>query len=79
MPIGALFDSEGANLVKQIMDRLKNKVEHLPVDFIIADSFKAEANTQEVTIKQGIPENWMGLDIGVESIKGFQKLSLNLK
>ena len=40
----------------------------LPVDHIIADRFDSAANTQTVT---GIPEGWMGLDIGPASQKLF--------
>ena len=41
----------------------------LPVDNIAADRFAADANTQIVS--GGIPDNWMGLDIGPESVKLF--------
>ena len=40
----------------------------LPVDSIAADKFAPDANTQVVT---EIPEGWMGLDIGPESVKRF--------
>ncbi len=40
----------------------------LPVDSIAADKFDPEANTQVVS---EIPEGWMGLDIGPESVKLF--------
>lgn len=41
----------------------------LPVDNIAADHFAADAETQVVS--GGIPDNWMGLDIGPESVKLF--------
>ncbi len=40
----------------------------LPVDSIAADKFAPDANTQVVT---EIPDGWMGLDIGPESVKRF--------
>ncbi|MGF1585692.1 MAG: phosphoglycerate kinase [Bacteroidales bacterium] len=40
----------------------------LPTDNIIADKFDANASTKETAIDE-VPENWMGLDIGDESIK----------
>ncbi|HIV09412.1 MAG TPA: phosphoglycerate kinase [Candidatus Spyradenecus faecavium] len=40
----------------------------LPVDNIAADKFDPEANTQVVT---EVPDGWMGLDIGPESVKRF--------
>ncbi|MCQ2352138.1 MAG: phosphoglycerate kinase [Victivallaceae bacterium] len=39
----------------------------LPVDNMAADKFDPEANTQ--VVGQDIPENWMGLDIGPETIQ----------
>jgi phosphoglycerate kinase len=44
---------------------------HLPVDFVAADKFDAEAATQVVTDKQGIPAGWMGLDAGPKSRELF--------
>ena len=41
----------------------------LPCDNIAADKFDPEANTQIVS--GGVPADWMGLDIGPESIKSF--------
>ena len=43
----------------------------LPTDVIVADKFAADANTQVVSI-DAIPDGWMGLDIGPESLKAFQ-------
>ena len=39
----------------------------LPVDNVAADKFDAEANTQ--IVGQDIPDGWMGLDIGPETVK----------
>ncbi len=39
----------------------------LPVDSIAADKFDPEANTQ--IVGQDVPDGWMGLDIGPETIK----------
>ena len=36
---------------------------YLPVDFVVADKFSAEAVTKTVTYRD-IPEGWMALDIG---------------
>ncbi|HLO92248.1 MAG TPA: phosphoglycerate kinase [Lentimicrobium sp.] len=45
----------------------------LPVDAIAADGFFNDAATQVVSAGE-IPEGWLGLDIGPESIKLFDKL-----
>jgi len=44
---------------------------HLPTDFIIADKFAADAQSRGCTDQEGIPDDWMGLDIGPESAKQF--------
>ena len=41
---------------------------YIPIDSVIADSFKNEANIAETMIDQ-IPDGWMGLDVGPKTIK----------
>lgn len=43
----------------------------LPTDVVIADNFAKDANAQTVAI-DAIPDGWMGLDIGPDSVKAFQ-------
>ena len=43
----------------------------LPTDVVVADNFKPDANAQTVSINE-IPDGWMGLDIGPDSVKVFQ-------
>jgi phosphoglycerate kinase len=43
----------------------------LPTDVVLADNFAPDANSQTVAI-DAIPDGWMGLDIGPDSIKAFQ-------
>ena len=45
---------------------------YLPVDFVIADRFAADAVTRNVTFRD-IPEGWMALDIGPASSKLFNE------
>jgi phosphoglycerate kinase len=42
----------------------------LPVDIVAAEAFDAEAEHRRVSA-DGIPEGWMGLDIGSESVERF--------
>ena len=44
----------------------------LPTDVVVADNFAADANSQTVNV-ENIPDGWMGLDIGPESVKMFQE------
>ena len=50
----------------------------LPTDVLVADKFSAEANTQIVSV-DAIPDGWMGLDIGPDSIKTFQAALADVK
>ncbi len=45
----------------------------LPVDNIVADKFDANASVQETPIDQ-VPEGWLGLDIGKDSIKEISEV-----
>ncbi|MFZ4774523.1 MAG: phosphoglycerate kinase [Terrimicrobiaceae bacterium] len=67
MPIGnSLFDPEGAKIVVELATKAKEKgVQiHLPVDFICADKFAPDAEIRESDDIAGIPDGWMGLDVG---------------
>ncbi len=44
----------------------------LPSDVVVADNFAPDANAKTVSIND-IPDGWMGLDIGPDSIAEFQK------
>lgn len=70
----SLFDDNGAKIVHDILEKAKkNNVKvHLPVDYVTADKFDANAKTDHATDKTGIPDGWMGLDVGPESVKIFQ-------
>ena len=68
----SLFDIEGAKSIEKILAKARSKkVEiHLPVDFIIARDIKSK-ETEQTTKEIGIDENYLGLDIGQQSIKEF--------
>jgi phosphoglycerate kinase len=42
----------------------------LPTDVVVADNFSPDANAQTVSVNN-IPDGWMGLDIGPDSVKEF--------
>jgi len=74
MPIGnSLFDPEGAKLVADLMAKAKEKgVQiHLPVDFVCADKFAPDAEILASDDTAGIPDGWMGLDVGPKSRELF--------
>lgn len=71
----SLYDEKGANSVRKIIKKANElDVEIIfPVDFVIADSFNPDANSKITTLSQGIPDEWMGLDCGPDSIALFQQ------
>merc|ERR1719456_794289 len=72
MAIGSsLYDEEGAKVVPEIMAKAKEKgVEIiLPVDFTISSEFGEKGKVKTAKKEQGIPDGFMGLDCGPESIK----------
>ncbi|MGV1036869.1 MAG: phosphoglycerate kinase [Candidatus Nanopelagicales bacterium] len=46
----------------------------LPTDLVIADKFAADAAIEVVTVDQGVPPGWMGLDIGPQTAIAFAQL-----
>lgn len=76
MKIGnSLYDEEGAKIVDKLMAKAqqKNVKIHFPVDFITGDKFDENATTGSATAEAGIPDSWMGLDCGPNSVKAFKE------
>ena len=49
----------------------------LPSDLKIADAFTNEANSKIVSISEGIPNGWRGMDIGPQTLEEWKKLLQN--
>lgn len=82
MNIGnSLYDEEGAKKVNDLVAKAQqNKVElFLPVDFVTADKFDKDAQVGAATDESGIPDGWMGLDIGEKSREIFKGAVLKAK
>ena len=76
----SLCENERLGTCKEIVERAKKmgvKI-HLPTDSKIANKFASDAETRNQK-SDDIPEGWMGLDIGNETIKSFTKVLLNSK
>lgn len=69
----SLVEDEFLDLAKKLEAKAKEKgvALLLPSDVVVADNFKPDANAQTVSI-ENIPDGWMGLDIGPDSVKLFQ-------
>jgi phosphoglycerate kinase len=71
---GSLVEDEFLELAKSLEAKAKEKgvALLLPTDVVVADKFAPDANTQTVSV-ENIPDGWMGLDIGPDSVKVFQE------
>ncbi|MGF1589914.1 MAG: phosphoglycerate kinase [Pleurocapsa sp.] len=69
----SLVEEDKLELAKSLEAKAKEQgVELLlPTDVVVADNFAPDANAKTVSIND-IPDGWMGLDIGPDSIKVFQ-------
>ncbi|MBS4027765.1 MAG: phosphoglycerate kinase [Ignavibacteriales bacterium] len=76
----SLVEDDKLELAKSILTKAKEKNVQLllPTDVVIADKFDANANAKTVSIS-AIENDWLGLDIGDESIKTFSKEILSAK
>ena len=71
----SLVEDDKQKLALEILKKAKEKgVEvHLPVDSVIADSFSEQASTQTESV-DNIPDGWMGLDIGPQTVENFSRI-----
>ncbi|WKZ60723.1 MAG: phosphoglycerate kinase [Cyclobacteriaceae bacterium] len=71
----SLVEADKLDLAKDLIQKAKGMgVElHLPIDSIVADKFDANANTS-IANNTGIPEGWMGLDIGPQAAEVFSRV-----
>ncbi|MHB8259702.1 MAG: phosphoglycerate kinase [Bacteroidia bacterium] len=76
----SLCEEDRLDVAKSLIDKAKQKSVqlHLPVDAVIADNFSNDANYKNCAINN-IPDGWMGLDIGAESVKQFSEVILKSK
>jgi len=82
MSIGtSLFDEEGAKVVPDIMAKAKEKKVEicLPVDFVLSSKFGEDGEIKTAKKEDGIPDGFMGLDCGEESIKANAKMVAKAK
>ncbi len=76
----SLVEADKLELAKELIEKAKSKGVKLllPVDSIVADAFKNEANRQEAD-NMNIPDGWMGLDIGSKAAKEYADVIANSK
>jgi phosphoglycerate kinase len=68
----SLCEEDKLDLARELIQKARDKgVELLlPLDNVVADKFDNEAATRTMAI-DAVPEGWMGLDIGPETIRQF--------
>jgi len=77
----SLYDSDSEAEVKKILLKAqeKNVKIYLPVDFMTSDKISDHANISYSTLKDGIRDGYMGLDIGMLTTINFGKIIINSK
>ncbi|KAJ4748295.1 Phosphoglycerate kinase [Rhynchospora pubera] len=70
----SLVEEDKLELATTLLEKAKTKGVSLllPTDVVIADKFAADANSKVVPAS-AIPDGWMGLDVGPDSIKLFSE------
>jgi phosphoglycerate kinase len=70
----SLVEEEQIELAKSMMSLAESKGVKLmlPTDVVVADKFDADAESKVVPI-DAIPDGWLGLDIGPDSISAFKE------
>ncbi|TQF66433.1 phosphoglycerate kinase [Rhodococcus spelaei] len=65
----SLCEESMIDTCKDLLERFADVI-HIPQDVVIADSFSADAESRTVSALD-IPDGWMGLDIGPDSVERF--------
>ncbi|KAI0495606.1 hypothetical protein KFK09_021908 [Dendrobium nobile] len=70
----SLVEEDKLGLATSLIEKAKSKGVSLllPTDIVVADKFAADADSKVVP-SSAIPDGWMGLDIGPDSIETFSK------
>ena len=69
-PVGSsLLERDMVEVCSRLLKTAHDSI-RLPRDVVVADKFAADAQTRTVSA-QDIPDGWMGLDIGPESVREF--------
>ena len=72
LPIGdSLAEEDKLDVARAVMQKGAGKLV-LPIDWVIADQFLADAKSQVVDVNS-VPDDWRILDIGPETIKLFER------
>ncbi|CCQ16572.1 Phosphoglycerate kinase [Rhodococcus sp. AW25M09] len=73
----SLLQEDQIEVCKDLLERFGDVI-HLPVDIVVGDKFAADAEAKTVKASE-IPDGWMGLDIGPDSVSRFAVVLSNAK
>src|SRR5690625_1126750 len=76
----SLLEEDKIELAQNFMKKAEEKGVHFHIqtDAVIADDFRADANSKVVSVNE-IPEGWMVLDIGSETAADYRKVIMDSK
>src|SRR5699024_11308784 len=63
---GSLLEEDKIPLAKDLIERAGDRLV-LPVDFVVADAFDNDANTDVVDV-DGIPADWQSIEVGPKNV-----------
>lgn len=73
----SLLQAEMIDTCKGLLERYADVI-HLPRDIVVADKFATDAESKVVPANE-IPDGWLGLDVGPESVDRFAALLTEAK
>lgn len=71
---GSKVENDKLDEAADLYERAGSKIK-LPTDHVVAKAFDNDAERQ--TVSDGIPEGWMALDIGPETIQAYRETIMN--
>lgn len=66
----SLVEAEALDTARSLLQKGGDKLV-LPVDAVIGDKFADDANTQSISVSEGVPAGWGIYDIGKDTVKRF--------
>jgi 3-phosphoglycerate kinase len=71
----SLVEDDKLDLAKSLLSKAKEKNTKLvlPIDTVIAKEIKAGAENKTVSVDEGVPDGWKGLDIGPKTVELFKE------